>query len=639
MTALAVVVLGSACSRTPDRPEARPPGGTGDPLRIDPELIASLEAFSACDDLLDYLHTEGAKLVGPYGFGGGAVGFPVDAMARGAATSASPPTTVAEPSAADPDHSSTNVQEEGVDEPDLVKTDGQRLVTWGQGQLRVVDLTGDAPRLAASLPIDDEDGSDAQLLLTRDRVLVLRAVQPQPVPMYRPSPAGDQAVRGGGISAPVPYQAGPARTRVTAVDVSDPGAPHVVETVTLDGSLVAARMVEGVARLVLRSGPVDLPFLFPSGSEASVKVAEEANHRVVAESTLDDWLPGFTVGEGRRQRLTDCDDVRRPDVFSGVGMLTVVSVDASDPRPGPGASVLGAGDTVYASAAHLYVTSSAWTPSGARADSLVTDSTEVHRFDISDGVRTRYEASGRVTGRLLSSYSLSEDGEDLRVATTDESTQESAVTVLRRDGDALAEIGRIGGLGKGERIYAVRFLGDRGYIVTFRQTDPLYVLDLSDPAHPALVGELHIPGYSAYLHPVGDHRLLGIGQDANERGRAQGLQVSLFDVSDPAAPVRLANAVLPQASSEAEFDPHAFLWWARTGLAVIPFQDYGSGRSGAVGFTVAGDAVAELGRVESTDFQPIRRSIVVGDRLLTLSGSGLRSSDLATLTPGPIVAW
>ena len=116
---------------------------------------------------------------------------------------------------------------------------------------------------------------------------------------------------------------------------------------------------------------------------------------------------------------------------------------------------------------------------------------------------------------------------------------ESRVTTLAERGGVLAPLGQVGGLGKGERIYAVRFIGDVGYVVTFRQVDPLYTLDLSQPARPRVVGELKIRGYSAYLHPLAADLLLGIGQDASERGTTLGTQVSLFDVSDPARPSRL----------------------------------------------------------------------------------------------------
>lgn len=651
----AAVLLSGACSNdsiTVARPDPVPPptGGT-QPLVIDAELISSLEAFEECDDLLDYLRTEGAKVVGPYGFDGGgmykvqdfattngrAVAAPT--AAGGAASSGvmeesdagSAPATTSAPSLTSNgvDFSSTNVQEAGVDEPDLVKTDGKRLVTMAAGQLRLVDLTGPAPRLAASVRIGDNPYLSGELLLAGDRVVVLHQQQPNfgVEPMPAPSPGIRESDSIGRPSRP-----GPPRTTVTVVDIADLSSPKVVDEVVFDGDLVASRMVDGVARLVLRSGPPNLAFLFPSGSEASVQIAKEANAKVVAESTLEDWLPSYSVNGSDERRITECDDVHRPEVFSGVGMLSVVTVDAADPRPGPAATVIGAGEMIYASTKSLFVTSTAWAaPSTSGQPVSTPQMTDIHKFDIGDKVRTTYAASGRVQGRLLNSFSMSEHDGHLRVATTDDLSQESAVTVFRQDGERLGAVGTVGGLGKNERIYAVRFLGTRGYVVTFRQTDPLYVVDLADPTTPTVKGELKIPGYSAYLHPMGDNRLIGVGQDANEQGRVQGTQVSLFDVSDPADPKRLANAVVPQSSSEAEFDHRAFLYWAKTGLLVLPMQSYQDGSGGAVGFDVTDAQITEAGRIRHRDSSQIRRSLVVGDRLITLSETGLRTGDLQSL--------
>ena len=211
------------------------------------------------------------------------------------------------------------------------------------------------------------------------------------------------------------------------------------------------------------------------------------------------------------------------------------------------------------------------------------------------------------------------------------------------DGE-LERVGQVGDLGKGEQIYAVRFLGDVGYVVTFRQTDPLYTIDLSDPTDPTTTGELKITGYSAYLHPVDDGLVLGVGQDATRQGRTQGTQVSLFDVSDPASPQRLAQLTMPNSSSEVEWDQRAFLYWPAERLAVVPFINYdvdpsGNGQPdvGARALTVRPGAIRDVGVVSHSDevtdpwMGQIRRSIVVGGRLFTLSEQGLLSSDLSTL--------
>ena len=194
---------------------------------------------------------------------------------------------------------------------------------------------------------------------------------------------------------------------------------------------------------------------------------------------------------------------------------------------------------------------------------------------------TAYVGSGEVPGYLLNQWSLSEHEGTLRAATTsmppwDERRQvrERVRTLQERDG-RLVQVGSVGGLGRGERIYAVRYIGDTGFVVTFRQVDPLYTLDLSDPAAPRVAGELKVPGYSAYLHPLGDGLLLGVGQDATEEGRRTGVQLSLFDVSNLAKPVRLdQHAVGGNSWTAVEGDHHAFLWWAPERLAVIPAVRY-----------------------------------------------------------------
>ena len=278
---------------------------------------------------------------------------------------------------------------------------------------------------------------------------------------------------------------------------------------------------------------------------------------------------------------------------------------------------------------------------------------DIHEFDTSDPARPVYTASGSVPGHLLNQWSLSAHEGHLRVATTDGQfgfdgqTSESAVYVLRRDGAKLVEVGRVAGLGKGERIYAVRYFGDYGFVVTFRQTDPLYTLDLSDPAAPRVVGELKVPGFSSYLHPVGDGLLLGVGQDADEStGRQLGVQVSLFDVSDLAAPTRVANLTTePDSSTEVQHEHRAFLWWPQARRAVLPYQhsrwseseQRDAGFFGALALEIDGD-VREAGRLthftgDSPDpwWTQIRRAVVVGDTLYTMSERGLLASGVEDL--------
>jgi hypothetical protein len=357
--------------------------------------------------------------------------------------------------------------------------------------------------------------------------------------------------------------------------------------------------------------------------------------------------------------VAGCAQVSRPPVASGLGTVTVLTLDpARGLDPVDRDVVLADADTVYASATGLYVATSPWTAvtAGVTASPAAGGGvTRLHRFDIADPRVTRYAASGRVTGTLLGQWSMSEHEGVLRVASTREpgwgpggragEASEALVTTLRPRGGALVPVGRLGGLGRGERLVGVRFMGGTGYLVTFRQTDPLWVVDLSDPARPRVRGELTLPGYSAYLHPVGDGLLLGIGQDADARGRTLGTKVSLFDVTDPGRPALLDDVRLDGAWSEAEADHQAVLWWAPRDLLAVPVTDPSGAGNRAVGVRLRGRALVRAGEVRQPVAPhgwapPVTRILVAGGALLAVSEAGVRAAALdEDLTPGPWLAF
>ncbi|HEY3716547.1 MAG TPA: beta-propeller domain-containing protein [Jatrophihabitantaceae bacterium] len=537
--------------------------------------------------------------------------------------------------ASTPQHSTTNVHEAGVDEPDVVKTDGRRVVTVSRGVLRVLDTA--TRRIIGSVRLlDAQQGwaPSANLLVQGDRALVIV-----------PDVYATDVKRG-----PYPMPSQPS-TRFVLVDLA--GAPRVLSSELVSGSYVDARMVGSTVRLVARSVPeIKYPQLSGNPSEQLQKRTRAA----VLRAPLSAWLPTYRITEGgtTSSRTVECGQVSHPRDYTGTSMLTVYTVDLTgrlgDAKP---ITLAADGDIVYGTTTSLYVASNphwfyavpmaASVPSGTgkpvppKTPKQPPEQTQIHRFEISGDGAPRYVASGSVPGRLLNQYSLSDYDGYLRVATTSglsDTAQQSAVYEL--NADTMARAGAVSGLGKGQRIYSVRFIGAVGYVVTFRQVDPLYTLDLSDPAHPRVAGEIELTGYSAYLSPAGDGRLIGVGQEASTQGRTTGLQVALFDVHDPAHPKRLAQLVKNASHSNAEWDPHAFLYWPATGTAVLPVNSWDGGQysASALVLTVTGSKITVQGTIahpHSDQQAGISRAMVIGSDLWTLSDTGVQVSNASSL--------
>lgn len=698
--ALALTLLASACV-TDDGDSTATPGT--DLSSADIVLTsARLELADSCDALLDHLIAEGIERVGPYGFngdgywGGGIVmemeAMSDDAMEESAADTSAPATTVQNSGGEDgsDSFSGTNNQEANVEEADRVKTDGNRLIIMRGNSIEVFDVTGDEPELTRSIKLDD-DSWGAEMFLVGDSVLLLSNAWSSQAFL---ADSASSSFRPNGVST----------SKLTEVDLTtgDIGA-----TVEIEGSYLSAREVDGSIRIVTTSGLGNFDFLFPSNQGAE-DAAERANREIIEQSTIEQWIPTFrqssdgeVVSEGQ---AFDCTDMYIPTEFSGFGALTILTVDIDDGLSiNDSLGVLSDGQTVYASTDRLTVASNRYPEwdwdTGELVESDEDYTTSMHTFDISEVGSTDYVASGSVVGSLLSQYSLSEHEGFLRVATTDGSAwdrdeqSQSMVTVLEEQGDELVQVGFVDGLGKGEQIFAVRFMGDVGYVVTFRQIDPLYTVDLSDPTNPTVLGELKIPGFSTYLHPVGEGLLLGIGQDASDEGFTTGAQASLFDVGDLTDPQRVDQVDFGENSySSVEWDPKSFLFWGERKLAVIPVSSWnyneetGEERNSATAVLVQvnnDNTLTEIARLghpvnsecesyyleeeleveqdagedaeasfaedaPATDsiapesppfddycwsYQPeIQRSIVIGDAIFTISDVGVQRNDLDDLS-------
>lgn len=559
------------------------------------------------------------------------------------------------------DYSSTNVQEEGVDELDIVKTNGTHVFVTTQRSLRVArSWPAAATAEIAALPTGVRSNG---LFLTQDRVLTV---------------ALDE------IDAPPHPTHGNWFTNLQVVDVSDPSSPWVERTIEVEGWLVDARRIEGDVYLVVRnwiSDPneiwailedpdIELPELPAEATWEDRMAAAEIAREILRPHVVEiiDGLPEAALLPHIRDRvsgspdadlvpLIDCDDVLVDPSSPNLVFTSIVHLDlgADDPPGGDlsATSIAAQTSTLYASGTTLYLVQPGWTRTWDW-DPHPEQTTVIHAFDLDPGGErpVSYAAVGEVPGSTFDQFALSEHDGHLRVATQDgwwwTGEEGSRVTVLARSGESLSQVGSLPGIAPGERLYAVRFVGDVGYAVTFEQIDPLFTIDLSDPTTPEILGELEVTGFSTYLHPVGGDQLLALGLEIDPDGNTvEGLAVSWFDVSDLEAPSLFDRLVFGGHDwrwSEALYDHHAITYHRD----VLSFPRYrwtdvqGYESSLAVVDAVPGQPLLHLGDIRHDDlgspdrYNRVRRSVVIENWLYSISDAGIKVTPLRS--PNNVVA-
>jgi hypothetical protein len=670
-----------------------------------------LSPFDGCEAFLDHVQTEAAARVQPWGldpggFHGGwdmmavedSAEATMETMAADEPASTMAPSAVPLSGASDADADGgqsgsgvvgTNVQEQGVDEADIVKTDGTRIVTLSEGVLTNVDISSGRPVETGSLELPESWG--AQLFLHGSRAYVITTTSlsipvasvpappttapvetapptaPSTAPTSNEPPVSQPVVTEPPVTEPPvteppvteppvteppvteppvteppvtepPVTDRPVTEPVTEPPVTEPpvtepiwtsvqgvavieidlagnGGPAVVSTVRVEGWLLSARLIGGRLLIATTTPHQWQPSPFDWSAEGD-EAARERNRQTIVGTGLATWTPQYevTTPMGTTQGdLLPCDRIHHPADFAGFDLISLIDLDVTAGLPADitstsASGVLASGQTVYASLDRFYVATTRWFPFdvpmvGDAAESWnETYSTDVHAFSITAGAPVAYVASGSVAGSLRNQFSMSEHQGFLRIFTTTgspwgQTDSETQLVVLGEADERLEQVGAVGGLGRGETLYSARMIGDRGFAVTFRQIDPFYVLDLSNPAAPAVTGELKIPGFSTYLHPVGEHRVLGVGKAATDDGQVTGFKLSLFDVGDPANPIETATWTMDGTESAAEYDHRAFQMIGST--AVLPIRTWATGGeafNGAVLFEI-GDTITEVGRI------------------------------------------
>ncbi len=526
-----------------------------------------------------------------------------------------PVPTAAPTPAADREYSTTNIQVKEVDEADIVKTDGTYIYV----------VSGNALHIVLAYPAESAEvvsttgfsGTPVSLYLYDDKVALICRDYREPE-FWRCEPGRCTGSPGIGD-----------KTIIYIFSVEDPADPVLEREVEIDGRYTDSRMI-GEWLYFLTTSPAD-PYsddlAFPE-----VRDGEDGTFTPIAYSL-----------EGEDEAFA----------FTTIGSVSL----GSDAPVRAKTFLVGTAGTVYVSPTTLYFgVHSAGEPSmlrhvdeQGREVGENGDKTAIYSFSLQDGA-IRFKAAGSADGKLLNQYSMDEYGGNLRLATTVteydswRTMLSSTVTVLD---NRLSPLGTVEGIAPDERIYAARFMGDRLYLVTFRETDPFFVIDLSDPARPSLAGELKLPGFSNYLHPYDATHIIGVGKTANFGA----VKLSLFDVSDITKPGLVDSVELGEAGSSSEVlnDPKAFLFDKEKDILVLPVElagtyrtlqpsgNYYGGREvwgGAYVFSVDPDRGFSLtGKVKHYDERsgyqvPVKRALYIEDTLYTLSPRVIYMSDL-----------
>jgi uncharacterized secreted protein with C-terminal beta-propeller domain len=576
----------------------------------------------------------------------------------------------------------TNNQVASVDEADLVKTDGLYIYLARKSELDIVSAwPADQTHSVATLPLG---GTAKKLFVVDDRVLV-----------YVSQPRSSQGA-GAWYTGPVTdctygydcdFTGDGTATDMVVIDVSNRAAPKEIRRLNLAGSLIAARRIGSTVHTVVSVGQALIPNLvtptIPYGgctpltdsernsAHAAVAAARDQNNVIIDAA---EFQVGPLMSEaGVPLSSSDCSQFYQDSAGDGTAITSLVALDMLKSESPQVATIVSRGGAVYASANSLYMSvshdrskMSSW-----YVDQGSAEASTVHRFHIDQNpTDTAYLASGIVPGRVLNQFSMDEYEGDLRIATTTGHVPDPSVTstlsVLRQDGSALNVVGQITGIAPTEDIRSVRFDQTRGYLVSFKKTDPLFVLDLSQPTAPSIVGELKIPGFSTYLHLLDKGHLLALGYEADDQGTFayfNGIQLQVFDVTSATEPTLLHKKVYgTRGSSSSALTNHlGFTFLADRGLLALPMSicdGGGNGQFGKLSFSgvVALDVsvsggINELGRLEepypagsatfyygaacqdwwTSSNSVVSRTVVLDDFLYAISADRVRVQDLNQL--------
>ena len=537
---------------------------------------------------------------------------------------------------AEGDHSTTNNQVEGVDEADLVKTDGSYIYSISESRVVISDVRNPQEMVvAAELPFTEETYPQ-QLFLSEDTLVIMGSrFSAMPIDNFR-----------------LPHSQLPYLdiTSVYLYDVSNPESPQLIREFGAEGNLSGARLTSNVLYFVTNVYP-------------DYWVLEEQDEPELRPHRYD------SNNGGELEPLPYDSIAVLPGTMEGsYSVITAIDLTVPETSDISTEGFLGGSEQLYMNEENLYLTASAYVPldddiSNGREMAIWLPqqaNTEVFKFGL-NGTAVDFLASAEITGSLLNQFSMDEYNGYFRAVTTEgiawdlASPTKSHLFIL--DGQ-MNQVGSVEDLAPGERIYSARFIKDKAYMVTFKETDPLFVIDVAVPSSPKVLGELKIPGFSNYLHPLDDDHLIGFGYDTKlvpvKNGEPRvvtgGMKISLFDVSDFSAPVEKDTQIIggPGTYSALQYDHKALFIHQEKNLFGFPAALYEGTAGeyvefegeGALIYTITPDGISQAANlIEPTDDQyedwntAIQRILYIGGELYTVANGEIKSYGLDTFEP------
>lgn len=521
------------------------------------------------------------------------------------------------------DVSETNIQVKGVDESDIVKTNGSHIFQVVDGKIHIIETNnGKGMKLLNTIKFPNSF-TPTQLFLHNEKLLVLGYSYEETIQPEGKRHAEDMMI--------APYND---MTKAIVYDISSPSNPKEERTVSIDGHIVSSRKIDSKVYLVANQYP---------------------QYWIMREKKNVDLRPRYSDSSiSAEKKAVDYDEIQYFPDSKEANYTMIAAFDMEKPSEEARITTyLGSGNQMYMSKESLYLAVQDWGMRPFIDGRAETEYTAIYKFTI-DELKVVYESTTEIEGRILNQFSMDEYDGYFRVAVTkgnmwDESRP--SANNLFIFGENLELVSSIEDLARGERIYSARFMGERIYIVTFRETDPLFVIDASNPKSPKVMGELKIPGFSNYLHPYDENHIIGFGYDTKaikQKDSAEplilteGVKLSFFDITDMSNPKEKFTEIIGGRGtySPLNYDHKALLFNQSKNLFAFPINVYQSVEGNAFdskfefqgayiynidvkqGFTLKSKITHMVGKVPYEEWEhEIQRLIYVGDTLYAISNS------------------